>query len=319
MPGRRDRRGGSDPPDVELWYRDAVASTSVRRRWIDTGDGGDRVHLLETGSGPPLLLLHGTGVPAGLFLPLLAELDGVLALAPDRPGSGLSDPLASSPRGDDEAAVAWLDRLLDSLGLDTTALLGHSAGGTLALRYASTRPERVERLVLIGPPTLPGTRCPLPHRLLATPGLGRLLTTLPPSRASVLQFARLMGERDTLATHPKLVDMFLIVQRDPVSRSVARDEVRVLVAPHALLTRSGWRSRSRIGGDALRALRLPTLLIWGEREPLGSVENARALAEQMPDGRLHVPDGGHAPWLGKPAATAAAVLSFVLGGLSDVG
>jgi pimeloyl-ACP methyl ester carboxylesterase len=250
---------------------------------------------------------------------LLAELDGVLALAPDRPGSGLSDPIARSPRDDDEAAVTWLDQLLDSLGLETAALLGHSAGGTLALRYASARPERVERLVLIGPPTLPGTRCPLPYRLLATPGVGRLLTKLPPSRASVLQFARFMGERESLATHPKLVDMFLTVQRDPVSQSAVRDEVRVLVAPYALLTRSGWRTRSRVGGDALRALRLPILLIWGEREPLGSVENARALAEQMPDGRLHVPDGGHAPWLGEPAATAAAVLSFVLGGSRDVG
>ncbi|RIK08893.1 MAG: alpha/beta hydrolase, partial [Acidobacteria bacterium] len=76
-----------------------------------------RVHVLEKGAGPPMILLHGTGVAAGFFLPLLAELDGVRAIAPDLPGRGLSDPIDHPRRHFRTAAVGWLDRLLDVLGL----------------------------------------------------------------------------------------------------------------------------------------------------------------------------------------------------------
>ena len=160
-----------------------------------------RVHLLEKGAGRPVVLLHSPGGAAGFFLPLLNELDGVRAMAPDRPGQGLSDPIDLPRTRYRENAVAWLDRLLDTLELDATALLGHSGGAMWALWYALARPDRVDRLVLIGPPAVPGTRLPLPIRLAATPGAGELLSRLvPPSPKSVLQFAHLAArEGNTLA------------------------------------------------------------------------------------------------------------------------
>ena len=81
-----------------------------------------------------------------------------------------------------------------------------------ALWYALAHPDRVKRLVLLGVPTLPKTRCPLPIRLVATPGLGQLLSRLtPPSpkeefRALVSPFALLSpsvwGERDPVGSIP---------------------------------------------------------------------------------------------------------------------
>jgi pimeloyl-ACP methyl ester carboxylesterase len=56
---------------------------------------------------------------------------------------------------------------------------------------------------------------------------------------------------------------------------------------------------------------VPTLVIWGEREPLGGVSVARALTELIPQARLEVLAGGHGPWLGQPAQTAATVVDFV--------
>ena len=50
--------------------------------------------------------------------------------------------------------------------------------------------------------------------------------------------------------------------------------------------------------------------MWGKRERLGSVGVAKAAADMIPDGRLHVLAGGHAPWLGQPVETAVAVLDF---------
>ena len=154
-------------------YERVLAGASVPSRHVEVAGGG--VHLLERGAGPPVVLLHGTRDPAGFFLPLLNELHGVHAIAPDRPGVGLSDPIDLPQARYRESAVAWLDRLLDTLELDTTALLGHSGGGVWALWYALAHPDRVERLVLLGVPTLPKTRCPLPIRMVGTPGLGQLL------------------------------------------------------------------------------------------------------------------------------------------------
>ena len=309
---QRERMERTHSPDVRAWYEGVLAGASARRRSVDVRAGG-QVHLLEKGAGPPLVLLHGSGVAAGFFLPLLEELEGVRAVAPDRPGSGLSDAIDLPRRRYHETAVAWLDRLLDALELDTTTLLGHSAGGTLALRYALAHPDRVARLVLIGPPALPGTRCPLPYRLLATPGVGDLLARVPPSRKSVLQFARFMGERETLSAHPDLIDLFLVAQRDPLAVAATSAEVRVLVSPLALLSRSGWRRRSRVRPDEVGKLAVPTLLIWGEREPLGNAAVARAVTELIPNARLQVLRGGHGPWLGQPGQTAAAIVDFVRG------
>jgi pimeloyl-ACP methyl ester carboxylesterase len=63
--------------------------------------------------------------------------------------------------------------------------------------------------------------------------------------------------------------------------------------------------------DELRRLTVPTLLAWGEREPLGDVTVAQAATSLIPRGHLEVLPGGHAPWLGHPTETATAIAEFV--------
>jgi pimeloyl-ACP methyl ester carboxylesterase len=293
-------------------YDRVLTGASMRSRYVEAV-GQRRVHLLEKGSGPPVVLLHGSGDSAGFFLPLLNELQRVRALALDRPGMGLSDPIDLPRHRYRASAVAWLDRVLDVLGLGTTALLGHSGGGMWALWYALAHPDRVERLVLIGPPGLPNTRCPMPMRFAATPGLGQLLSRLlPPSPKSVLQFAHHAArERETLGRYPDLVDLMVAIRRDPIAERVTTAELRVFVSPFALLSTSGFRRRSRVQPDELRHLGVPTLVIWGENERLGSVAVARAATDLVSHARLEVLPTGHAPWLGHPTQTAAAVVNFV--------
>jgi|AntDryMetagUQ889_1029465.scaffolds.fasta_scaffold01901_4 pimeloyl-ACP methyl ester carboxylesterase len=291
-------------------YERVLAGSSVRSRSVEVR--GSRVHLLETGDGRPVVFLHGTTATAGMFLPLLDELRGVRAVLPDRPGHGLSDPIDLPQDRFREAVVSWIDGLLDALGLNTTAVLGHSGGGVWALWYALAHPNRVERLVLIAPPALPKTRCPLPIRVIATPGVGGLLSRLaPPTPKSVLQFARFMGEQTTLAAHPDLVDLFVATGRDRVADRVGRAEIRALASPLALLSPSGFRRRSRVRPDELRQVAMPTLMVWGEQEPLGSVAVAQAATDLIPHARLQVLPTGHAPWLGEPAQTAKTVVEFI--------
>ena len=299
------------PVEVRQVYERVLAGSSVRGRHVEVGAGG-RAHLLEKGDGPPVVLLHGTGNSAGFLLPLLHELHGVRAIAPDLPGVGLSDPIDLPADRYRETAVAWLDGLLDTLELDATTLVGHSGGGVWALWYALAHPGRVRRLVLIGPPALPKTSCPLPMRLVATPGVGTLLSRLaPPTPKSVLQLASVMGERTTLARRPDLIDLLVALGRDPVTDRAAKAEIRLLVSPFALLSRSGFRGRSRVRPEELGQLAMPTLIVWGERDPLGGVPVAQAITDLIPHARLEVLPTGHGPWLGEPAKTAATIVDFV--------
>jgi pimeloyl-ACP methyl ester carboxylesterase len=292
-------------------YERLLAGASVRSRHVEV-DAGNRVHLLEAGAGPPVVLLHGTGNPAGFLLPLLQHLQGVRAIAPDRPGVGLSNSIDLPAARYRETAVAWLDRLLDNLELDATTLLGHSGGGVWALWYALAHPDRVKKLVLLGVPTLPKARCPLPIRLVGTPGLGQLLSRLaPPSPKSVLRLASAVGEKDTIARYPDLVDLLVAAGRDPITDRAAKAEFRALISPFALLSPSGFRRRSRVRPDELRQLAMPTLVLWGERDPVGSIPVARAVTELIPDARLEVLPTGHGPWLGQPTRTAATVTDFM--------
>ena len=296
----------SHSAEIRQVYERLLTGASVRSRHVEVG-AGNRVHLLEQGAGPPVVLLHGTGNPAGFLLPLLHELHGVRAIAPDRPGVGLSDPINLPAAGYREAAVAWLDRLLDTLELDTTTLLGHSGGAMWAMWYALAHPDRIRRLVLLAPPAVPKTRCPLPLRLATTPVVGQLLSRLaPPSPRSILRFAHhVAGEKETLARHPDLVDLLVAAGRDPVTDHVSKAEIRLFVSPF------GFRRRSSLRPDELRQLAMPTLLIWGQSEPLGGVSVAQAVTDLIPHARLEMLPTGHGPWLGQPTRTAATVLEFV--------
>ena len=180
------------------------------------------------------------------------------------------------------------------------------------LWYALAHPDRVTRLVLLAPPALPGTRCPLPIRLVSTPVVGELRSRVaPPSRKSVLRLARFVGEGATITGHPDLIDLLVALGRDSTADRAAKAEFRALISPFALLSSSGFRRRAILRPDELRQLTMPALVIWGEHEPLGSVSVAQSVTELIPHARLEVLPTGHGPWLGQPTRTAAAVMEFV--------
>lgn len=304
------RSAREHPAELHDLYQRALAGTSLQRRFVEVDSR--RVHILSTaGTGPPVVLIHGTSSSSLFLRPLLEHLGEVRAIAPDRPGQGLSDPVELPRARYREHAVAWVDRLLDALELDAASLVGHSAGGLWALWYALAYPERVHRLAVIGAPALPGTQAPLPYRLVATPGVGDLLGRVPPTPKSVRQFARFMGEGTTLVEHPDLVELMVAGGRDPVAGPVDRSEARVIVSPFALLSRTGIRRRTRVRPEELRRLSMPTLVVWGEHDPVGAVSTAKTVAGLIPHARLATLPGGHAPWLGHPQRTATHIADFV--------
>lgn len=305
MAARESHGQGGHPDTVIAAHERVLARSAAQSRYIEVADGR-RIHVIEIGDGTPLVLLHGSGPTALQFLPLLERLSSVRAVAVDRPGFGLSDRIEPASESYREAVVESMNLILDGLDLADTPLLGNSTGGTWALWYALAHPERVSRLVLLGaPPLLPGTRVPPPMLGVAPPSAGPPPEMPPPSTETVIQTMSIFGEGETIARYPEQLEAMVAAGYDQLVAGVRLTELRALIAP------TGWQPSLAIGADELQALTVPTLLIWGEQDPLGAADVARTVAATIPHAQLELLSAGHAPWLGHPDRVSAMVSTFV--------
>ena len=293
------------PDELLDVHRRMIGASAAHGRMIEAR-GGRRVHVIEAGAGAPVVFLHGSGTSSLSALSLLEHLEGVRMIAVDRPGYGLSDPVDVPRERFREAAVEFLDETVDELGLESFALAGGSMGGTWALWYALARPQRVGRLALLGSaPLLPGTRAPVPLRVMTAPVVGDLFPRLvKPSAKMVVRMMSAMGEGETIVRHPDLIDTIVAAGRDPISSATDLAEYR------AILTPLGFRRSLRVQTSELKSLTVPTLLIWGDHDPVGPVDAAQAVESLIPDAQLEVVAAGHAVWLGDPKRISGLLCAF---------
>jgi len=116
-------------------------------RFLDIGR--ERIHLVERGSGPPVLLIHGFPSNVTAFSALMPLLEDRFSLvAPDMVGFGWSTRRIRRPLEGDSYADRMAD-LMDALQLERAHVVGLSWGGSVAQRLALRHPERVDRLVLL--------------------------------------------------------------------------------------------------------------------------------------------------------------------------
>jgi pimeloyl-ACP methyl ester carboxylesterase len=120
----------------------------------------------------------------------------------------------------------------------------------------------------------------------------------------VLRMMASVGEADTITRYPDLLDSLIAGARDPVAAPANHAELRALISPF------GFRPSMRIRPEDLGRLSVPTLMIWGEDDPVVPVEAARSAARLVPGARVEVLKAGHVPQLGHPAQVAALVSAF---------
>ncbi|ROO86423.1 pimeloyl-ACP methyl ester carboxylesterase [Actinocorallia herbida] len=261
------------------------------------------VHVREEGpaDGPPLVLLHGFLTSAHTWRnvsPALARDHRVILV--DLPGSGESP----APRGrawSADRSADLLADLLDALDLPEAVLVGSQMGGSLAAWFAARRPERVSRLVVMAAGVLGETAANLTlYRLLATPVAGRLLARV---------FPRGPFEERWRAAHGPGH------QHDP--EALAYYHAHLRRRGHSMAVFGlGMRMSYGPGFDALaeplRGLPVPTLLVFGEADPLVPVTTGRRFATLLPHSRLLVlPGCGDFPQEERPAEVTDAVLRFL--------
>ncbi|MEU4486706.1 alpha/beta fold hydrolase [Streptomyces purpurascens] len=247
---------------------------------------GKKIFVAETGEGPPVLLLHGGGPGASgvsNYARNLAELSKEYrVIVPDLPGYGRStkgvdgaDPfgyLADAIRG-----------LLDKLGLDKAHFVGNSYGGACALRLALDTPDRVDRMVLMGPGGIGTTRS------LPTPGLNTLLNYYSgdgPSRAKLEKFIR----------------QYLVFNAADVPESVIDARYRDSIDPEVVAAPPLRRPKSLKAlwkmdftrDERLSRLPVPTLVLWGAADKVNRPSGGPMLADRLPNGDLYlVANTGH--------------------------
>lgn len=232
------------------------------------------------GSGPSLVLLHANGGDHRDFevvAPELAE-SGWRVTTLDWPGHG------QSPRSQPETAVGFgelLVRMLDELGGEHV-LLGNSVGGFAALYAAAHRPERVAGLVLVSPGGF-------------TPNW--IGTTLA---------CRAIGSRRLApGAFRQLPRLYLRGRNSGVTAAIQRADRASRLPQHTEVYASVWRSFTHPDHDArvlAAAVRCPTLLAWGTRDPIlpWRLDGRRARAALPNAETVTFAGAGHQPFIERP-------------------
>jgi pimeloyl-ACP methyl ester carboxylesterase len=268
---------------------------------------GHRVRYLMAGSGPAVLLIHGITSSADTWRPAMDALSrDHTVIAPDLLGHGAS----AKPRGDYSlgAYASGVRDLLAALGHDRVSVAGHSLGGGIAMQFAYQFPERTERLVLVSSGGL-GREVNLLLRAAALPGAELVLPLLAPRwLGGVVRGAGWAGARLGLRARRDVEE----IVRGFVSLSDASARAAFIHTVRAVIDPFGQRVRGR---DRLYlAAHLPTLLVWGERDPVIPVAHGRAAHSAMPGSRLEVFDAsGHFPHMDDTTRFVAVLDDFLAG------
>lgn len=242
---------------------------------------GQKLRVLDTGVGRPTVVLHGWGGRIESMAPVIACLEGsTRVVALDLPGFGES-PAPVAGWGTPEYA-GLIQRLLASLGIDRAHLVGHSFGAKISLYLAATRPELVDKVVLVGSSGLRrapsvGARV---KRALSRSGraAGRLG---PPGRAlqrAIFERVASQDYRQAGALRPVLV-------------TVVNEDLR----------------------DLLPKVQAPTLLVWGGKDDAVPIAHARIMEREIPDAGLVVfEEAGHFAYLDEPDRFCTVLRQFLV-------
>ena len=236
---------------------------------------GKDIFVAETGAGAPVVLLHGGGPGASGVSNYSRNIDALAEkfriMVPDMPGYGRS--AKGVDRTDPFGYLAdHIRGMLDQLGIERAHLVGNSYGGACALRLALDTPERVDRLVLMGPGGV-GT-----SRGLPTAGLKSLLSYYGgdgPSREKLRTFIHEYLVFDGNDIPDALIESRYAASIDP--EVLANPPLQRPAGLGALWRMDFTRDRRLTG------LQTPTLVIWGRDDKVNKPSGAAMLGKRMPN------------------------------------
>lgn len=264
--------------DILATQRRVAPGGGVATRVVDTGGGGT-----------PVVLVHGLAASIEIWeavAPLLAARRRVIAF--DLPGFGEAD----KPDADYRALffVEQFRRLLDTLGVRRTHLVGSSMGASLLVRYAFRYPETVDRIVMASP----GGFTPYIHPFLRIPTLPVLGGPMSRPRRPVNAFAVRLAMADKRYATRELIDLTDRQSRAPGAHRAFVRTLRGIANPLRVKELDIFEREAH-------ALAAPTLVVWGRQDRIFPVRAIDAVRRIMPHARIEVLDPcGHYPQIEQP-------------------
>lgn len=251
---------------------------------------GHKIRYLKDGSSSKILvLIHGLGASAErweLVLPHFAKHYTVIV--PDLIGFGLSDkPYADYTM---EFFAKFLKSFFDSLRIKKASLIGSSLGGHIAIEFAANNPDVVEKLILVSPAGA---------MKQSTPALDAyIMAALYPDETSAQNAFSMMTGSNKKINH-EIIESF--VQR-----------MKMPNAKYAFMsTLLGIKNAPEIT-TYLQIIHTPTLVIWGQLDPVIPVTYAEQFVKQIRDCRFYQMEKcGHTPYVENPPAFVDVALNFL--------
>lgn len=254
---------------IAAWvYRDIPAAvlearyTTPASRFLNID--GVRMHYRDEGAGPPIVLIHanfGSLLSWDSWADALKTNHRVLRF--DMTGHGLTGP---DPSGDYSLArtVQLTAKFVDALGLKKFTIGGTSLGGTVAMHYAAAHPDRVDHLILLSPGALEGRAMQQSGRT-GIPRIANILEYITPRSLAAYMLRSRFGDPSRVTD--KLIDQWY----DMWLREGQRP---------AMLARLRSYSSTDLE-QVTAAIRTPTLILWGEKNPQAPVEQAEKLRRML--------------------------------------
>ena len=259
---------------------------------------GMPVHYRDEGSGPAVLLLHGTGASLHTWdgwIDILKHDFRIIRL--DLPGFGLTGP---DPSNDYRVGryVEFISEFVEALNLDSFHIAGNSLGGRIAWNFALAYPDRVSKLILIdssGYPRPDIVNQSFVFKLARMPGINWLLTVMTPRSMTENALREVYADPDKVTD--ELVDRYFELLLRPGNR-------------RAFVERA-LDALDDIDGDH-RKISQPTLILWGMEDRWIPIADGRGFLDDIPDSTLvSFPGIGHVPMEELPGQSARAALTFL--------
>jgi 2-hydroxy-6-oxonona-2,4-dienedioate hydrolase len=275
-----------------------LLSIPFAQRYYDAN--GVRTRVIEAGSGPPLLLLHGTSGHAEAFTRnIAAHAKHFRVLAVDMLGHGFTDK-PDRPYEMDDYVGHILD-VMDAAGIESAHIAGESLGGWAGAWMAAYEPARVQRLIL----NTPGGTTINPEVLDRLRGL-TIEAVRTATRASVRKRLEWLMAHDETVT-PELVEIRYAVYRRP-EFVAAIDHITALLETER-------RRRNLLTDEILGTISAPTMVLWTSHDPSATVDEGRRIAGVIPGAEFVVmEDCGHWPQFEDAPTYNRISLEFLLNG-----
>jgi pimeloyl-ACP methyl ester carboxylesterase len=249
---------------------------------------GTTIAYARTGTGPPIVLMHGAEADHAMFASLAAELEKRLTvIAYDQRDSGETpnpgQPYTLEDMGDDAAA------LIKGLGLEKAHVYGTSLGSLIAQSLAVRHPDRVDRLVLASAIRVGRTLAEI------APETARRLQELRADRVkNAEEVARIFYPKPYLAAHPEVIESFKVQRRTPEQQQ----RRGALLGPAPLID--------------LSPITAPTLVLAGREDRLVPCAHSLSIAEEIRGAHTAILEGvGHVNAIQAPAQVAEVIFRFL--------